>query len=97
MENIPDISQEELKKLVEKAEKDMQAILEKMTPEEREQAQIKAQKAIQEDEARIQKLLDDAAALTSASPRTQARETCASCGAPAGSGNFCEYCGQPLR
>ena len=98
MENMNDISREELAKLIEKAEKELREQLEKMTPEERAQAEIRAQKLIEEDRAENQRLIDEAARLLSGSA-PEAKEKpkfCTNCGAPAGSGNFCEYCGSPL-
>ena len=87
------------KEMLEKAKADLQAALDKMMPEERRQAELNAQKAIEEDNARMQSLIDDAnrvAAQTSAQ-NAQAPKFCPSCGAPASGGNFCQYCGNPLR
>ena len=97
MNSNNNMSQVELKKALEKAKKDAQAMLEKMTPEERMQAEINAKKLIEEDTASRQKLLDDAArVLGNTHPRERSR-FCTSCGAPAGAGIFCEYCGSPLQ
>ena len=45
-----EMSQEELEKALEKAKKDLEETLAKMTPEERAQAEAKAQKLIAEDQ-----------------------------------------------
>ena len=96
MDNINGYSQEELEKMLEKAKKDMQAALDKMTPEEREQAELKAQKLIEEDQASMQKLIDDAAsALAGTSPKKMPK-FCTNCGAPVSGGKFCSNCGSPL-
>ena len=87
---------EEMEKLLEKAKKELEEKLAQMTPEERAQAERKAQQRIQEDQAATQKLLDDAAGLLSASAPKAAPRFCGCCGAPAGGGKFCEYCGMPL-
>ena len=62
-------------------------------PEERAQAEARAQKIIAEDQAEKQSLLYDAAkyAAGQTAPRF-----CRHCGAKAGSGKICEYCGMPL-
>ena len=95
MDNVPDMSPEELEKLVEKAKAELQAKLDRMTPEERAQAELKAQKMIEADNARMQKIIDDAKKIIS--DTAPAPKFCSNCGAPAGGGNFCEYCGNPLR
>ena len=96
MENGTDISKEELERLIEKAKADLQATLDKMTPEERAQAEIRAQKMIEEDRIRTQQLLDDAAKYAGKPGPAAAPKFCSNCGAKAGNGNFCEYCGSPL-
>ena len=97
MDNNLTMSPEELEKALEKAKKDAQAMMDKMTPEERRQAEIKAKTLIEEDKAAMQKLLDDAAGIAGRSNRKEAPRFCANCGAPAGGGKFCEYCGSPLQ
>lgn len=92
-----EISREELERLVEKAKADLQATLDKMTPEEREQAELKAKKMMEEDEAKMQRLLDEAAKIASKSDASEKPKFCSNCGAKAGDGKFCEYCGSPLR
>ena len=95
---MTDISREELQLLIEKMERDKQAMLEKMTPEEREAAEQRAKRAIEEDNARMQKLIDDAAAVSAGvTPKaTAAPKFCENCGAPAEGGKFCSFCGSPL-
>ncbi|MBR0082025.1 MAG: hypothetical protein IJP98_04730 [Clostridia bacterium] len=89
-------SREELAKALEKAKRDWEETLAKMTPEERAAAERKAQQALAEDEARRKKLLDSVAAIMG-KPAPKARPNfCSHCGAPAGTGNFCEYCGERL-
>ena len=98
MESNLNLSQEELEKMLEKAKKDLQAALDKMTPEEREQAEIKAKKLIEEDKAAMQKMIDEAAAVSAGSLPEKKNEAkfCSNCGAPANGGKFCTYCGSPL-
>lgn len=88
---------EELQALLEKAQKELQEKLDSMTPEEREQAQIKAQQAIEDDAASMQKLIDDAAKVAAGNIPTQKPKFCPNCGAPAGDGNFCQFCGTALQ
>ncbi len=95
MDNTSMPSREEMEKLIEKAKRDLEETLAKMTPEEREQAEMRAKKMIAEDEAARQKLLDDAAALIGFTPK-QTPKFCEHCGAPAEGGKFCEYCGSAL-
>ena len=96
MDNITAPSPEEMKKLVEKAQKELQEQLAKMTPEEREQAETRAKKMIEEDQIRIQNILNDASKIAEASAAKEAPKLCRHCGAAASGGKFCEYCGMPL-
>ena len=92
------MTQEEVQKEIERMQKELQECLEKMTPEERAAAEAKAQQAIREDDAALQKLIEDAtkvAADVSSGAATKPK-FCGNCGAPAGTGNFCEFCGSPL-
>ena len=101
MDNNTYPTPEELEKLIEKAKKDLQETLDKMTPEERREAELRAQKMIAEDQARMQQLIDDAAAILGKKDQKdepkKAQDLCPHCGAPISGGNFCEYCGSPLR
>jgi len=97
--NINDYTPEEIQQMIEKAQRDLQETLAKMTPEERAEAERKAQEYIAQDNAKMQSLIDDAnrvAAQTSAQ-NAQAPKFCPSCGAPASGGYFCQYCGNPLK
>ena len=87
---------EELQKALEKAKRDAEEMLAKMTPEEREQAEIKAKKLIEEDQARMREMIEKAKEVGAGAPSGEKPKVCPSCGAPAGSGNFCTYCGSPL-
>ena len=89
---------EEMQQALEKAQRELQEKLSKMSPEERAAAQAKAQQAIQDDAVKMQKLLDDAAKVAAGATPAAATKPkfCGNCGAPAGSGNFCEFCGSPL-
>lgn len=90
-------SREELEKLLEKAKREQQALLDRMTPEEREAAERRAKQMIEEDQANMQKLIEDAAAVAGSAPKkTNTPGTCPHCGAPAEGGKFCAYCGSPL-
>ena len=90
---------EELQALLEKAQKELQEKLDSMTPEEREQAQLRAQQAIEDDAASMQKLMDDAAKVAAGDIPAQkpVPKFCPNCGAPAGDGNFCQFCGTDLQ
>ena len=99
MENNLNLSPEELEKMLEKAKKEAQAMLDKMTPEERERAEIEAKKLVEEDKASMQKLIDDAAKIAAESSH-KAKEMpkfCMNCGAPVSGGKFCTHCGSPLQ
>ena len=97
MTDHPTPSREELEAMLEKAKKEMQERLDKMTPEEREQARLRFEKAQAEDEAERQRLLDDAAKFASPAAPGSAPKFCPNCGAAAGGGKFCEFCGGKLR
>ena len=88
---------EELRKALEKAQKDAKAMLEKMTPEEREQAEKRFGKLVEEDRASMQKLIDDAKKAASGLPAGSKPKFCPNCGAPSGEGKFCAYCGNQLQ
>ena len=90
---------EELQAILEKAQKELQEKLDSMTPEEREQAQLRAQQAIEDDAASMQKLIDDAAKVAAGDIPAQkpAPKFCPNCGAPAGEGKFCSFCGGALQ
>ena len=62
MADIPNMSREEMEAALEKAKKAWQETLDKMTPEEREQAMRKAQQLIDEDQAARDQLMAEAAA-----------------------------------
>lgn len=68
MKNNIEISREEMERALEEAQKKVQAMLNKMTPEERVQAQMKANQAIAEDQAAMQKLIDEANAVMDGYP-----------------------------
>ena len=93
---MEEVSREEMAKLLEKAKADMQAMLDKMTPEERAAAEIIAQKMMEADEAETQRIMDAAAKITAEQTSPDAPRFCKHCGAKAGSGKICEYCGMPL-
>lgn len=96
METIGNFSREELQKALEKAKKDYEEAMAKLTPEERAQAELRAQKMIEEDQARMQALVDDAAKIAGGFPAKAAPKFCTNCGAPVSGGKFCTNCGSPL-
>ena len=89
-------TREDLEKMIEKAKKDLQEAMEKLSPEERAEAEKRAQKMIADDEAKRKRLLESASELLGKRFVPETPKFCKSCGAPAGSGKFCEYCGQLL-
>ena len=95
---MAEISQEELKRMLEKAERELQEKLAKMSPEERAAAELKAKQLIEKDAADMRKLMEDAAAVAAGvQPKeTKAPEFCPNCGAPVEGGKFCAYGGSPL-
>lgn len=99
MENRMDFSPEELEKMLEKAKRDAQALLDKMTPEERAQAERRTQELINEDQASMQKMIEDARKVAAGFPAKEnaAPRFCPNCGAAAAGGKFCEYCGSQLQ
>ena len=97
MDTNVNMTPEEMQQALEKAKRELQATLDKMTPEERAQAEMNAQKAIAEDHASMQALLDEAAKAAGGEIAQPRPKFCGNCGAPAGSGMFCSYCGSPLN
>ena len=96
MENNLDNTPEEIQKMIEKAQAELQAKLDAMTPEERRQAELKAKQAIEEDAALMQSILYDANRIAGKNA-PEKEKLCPNCGAPAGEGNFCAYCGSQLK
>lgn len=96
MENNLDYTPEEIQKMIEKAQAELQAKLDAMTPEERRQAELKAKQAIEEDAAHMQSILYDANRIAGKNA-PEKEKLCPNCGAPAGEGNFCAYCGSQLK
>ena len=97
MDNKINMSREELEQYLEKAKRELQERLDAMTPEERAATEARAQKMIEEDNANTQRLLDDAARILGRNTGKARPNFCAHCGAPAGSGKYCEYCGSLLE
>ncbi len=96
MNDIVNLTPEEMAEMIEKAKRAVQEALDRMTPEERQQAEQRAQAMIEEDKRANQELIDAAAraaALTSGKPRPK---FCTNCGAPVSGGKFCSNCGSPL-
>ena len=96
MENNLDYTPEEIQKMIKKAQAELQAKLDAMTPEERRQAELKAKQAIEEDAAHMQSILYDANRIAGKNA-TEKEKLCPNCGAPVGEGNFCAYCGSQLK
>ena len=96
-ENNLNLSREELARLLEEAKRKTQEMLDKMTPEERARAEAEAQRRIAEDQASMQQLIDEAKRVAGPAPAAEkAPNFCRNCGAKAGGGKFCEYCGSKL-
>ena len=114
----PDLTEEELKRLLEEQKKKVEAMLAAMTPEERANAEKTFAAMREADEAVLKKTLDDARKVMemntaqehhiAAHPCVFVTEAawkeaekparfCPNCGAQAGDGKFCEYCGFPLK
>lgn len=114
----PDLTEEELKRLLEEQKKKVEAMLAAMTPEERADAEKKFAAMREADEAAMRKTLGDArkvmemntaqeyhtvpypGAYVPDGARSDAEKPvrfCQNCGAQAGDGKFCEYCGSPLK
>lgn len=91
-----EISSEEMQKMIEKAQKDLEEALSKMTPEERAAAEARAQKLIEEDKIKTQQIIDEAKAVM-AQTEKPAPKFCPNCGAAVDGGNFCSFCGSKLR
>ena len=88
---------EEMAKLLEEAQKKVQAMLDKMTPEERARAEAAAKQLEEADRVSMQKLIDDAKTFAGAAPQPAATpRLCPHCGAQVDGGNFCACCGSRL-
>ena len=105
-----DLSNEEMQRYIEEQKKKIEEALARMTPEERAQVEKNYAALKEADDAAMRKTLDDARAVSTAqehhtiqNPGAYVPEAvrqikfCPGCGAQAGSGNFCEYCGAPLN
>ena len=95
MDNRTMPSPEELEKMLEKAKKEAEAALAKLTPEQRAEAEMRAKKLMEEDAAAMRELVESASKLSAGAAPKAARE-CPHCLAPV-SGRVCEYCGSPLE
>ena len=114
----PDLTPEELQRLVEEARKKTEEMLAQMSPEERAEAEKRFAAMKAADDAAMKKTLDEARKVMEmntaqehhipqnpgafvpeeALQRSESPvRLCPNCGAKAGDGNFCEYCGSPLK
>ncbi|MCR5689474.1 MAG: hypothetical protein K6G71_04415 [Clostridiales bacterium] len=100
MDNVPEMSREEMERIIKESERQLKEALARMSPEERERAMLSAQRMAEEDGAAMRKLLEDAQNLAGEAPQSAsapaAAVTCKHCGAPI-RGRFCEYCGCPVE
>ena len=96
MNNNVNITHEELMELLEKAKREAQERLDKMTPEERQKAEEKAKARIEEDRKSMQELIDAASRAAASSEDKPRPKFCTNCGAPDSGGRFCSNCGSPL-
>lgn len=100
MDNVPEMSREEMERIIKESERQLKEALARMTPEERERVLFTAQKKAEEDSAAMRKLTEDARRLAGEAPQSApapaAAVTCKHCGAPI-RGRFCEYCGCPVE
>ncbi|MBQ1552520.1 MAG: hypothetical protein IIZ66_03150 [Clostridia bacterium] len=100
MDNVPEMSREEMERIIKESERQLKEALARMSPEEREQAMLSAQRMAEEDSAAMRKLLEDAQKLAGEAPQSApapaAAVICKHCGAPI-RGRFCEYCGCPVE
>ena len=92
MDGMKTPTPEELREMLEKAQKEAEAALAKLSPEERAAAEKRAKEMMEKDEAERRELLEQARKLVG-SPKAS---ECPHCGAPAGRGSVCEYCGGVL-
>ena len=99
MENPVSMSREDLEKALEKAQREWQETLERMTPEERAQAEERARKLVEADQAAIEQQLEQARSILGGPAPAAPKWTkfCTNCGAPASGGKFCTNCGHPLQ
>jgi len=106
----PDLTEEELKRLLEEQKKKVEAMLAAMTPEERADAEKKfaamrktlgaARKGTEVSTAQEHHTVPYPGAYVPDGARSDAEKPvrfCQNCGAQAGDGKFCEYCGSPLK
>ena len=95
--NMPEPpSPEEMAELLEKAQKEYLAAMEKLTPEERAQAEMRRQKIVEEENRRLQNIVNDAAKVAAGITSDRTPKFCTNCGAPVSGGKFCTNCGSPL-
>ena len=99
MDKKTEFTPEELQAMIEKAQREWQEKLAKMTPEEREQAEMRAKKIVEEDEAKRQALIEEAkrVAVGDYTKKPETPKFCPNCGAPVAGGKFCPNCGKPLQ
>ena len=99
METMKTPTPEEMRALLEKAQKDLDEALAKMTPAERAAAEARAKAALEKEEAEHKALMERVAAVLGEKSAPQAEQRpkfCRNCGAPAGEGKFCTNCGSRL-
>ena len=95
---LPEYSSEEIQKLIEKAQRELDEKLAAMTPGERAAFEAKAKAALEADSEKMQRTLDEAARiLGKTAPAESAPKFCPNCGAPANGGKFCSFCGTSLQ
>ena len=97
MENNVNPSPEELQRLIEEAQKKVQAMVDGMTPEERARAEAGAKRLAEEERAAMQELTDAVARVAGAAPtEKEPLQLCPYCGAQLSGETVCEYCGSSL-
>ena len=96
MKPIAEPTPEEMKKLLEKAQRELQEKLDKMTPEERAQWEQNAQRIIEADRISMEEQIEQARKVAAGFSSKARPKFCTNCGAPLGSGKFCSNCGSPI-
>ena len=95
--NFHQPTQEKIEAALKKAQQEYQSYLDKLSPEEREQAELKFKQMSEEENARMQELVEHNKKVLEEISSKEAPKFCPNCGSPADGGRFCAFCGSEIK